>query len=1012
MARHARCIVATAFVAALAASTAHARPKPDAAASDAQRWAAVAQHEALRDASPFHGLQWRSIGPTGQGGRVVDVENMPGQPYGFYVAYATGGVWKTTNNGVSFEPLSDRLPTTVVGDIAVDPNNPERLWVGSGEPNSARSNYGGLGVFRSDDGGKTFRHMGLEDTDRIGHVWVDPTDGEHVCVAALGKLYTAGGRRGVFCSWDGGTTWEHTLIGENQWTGAIDISAAPGQGEVLFAATWERSRSPWNLVESGAGSGVWKSTDGGRNWNRLAGFPSGPEIGRIGLSVAPSQTDTIYASIDHQGTLPESLHDLGERPLSPQRLRRMSKQEFLRQDPEEIETFIRSSDLDTSLDAKKLIAMVKSDQITIAQLVARLTDGNASLFDTDIRALEVWRSDDAGASWKRTHDQPIREVTFTYGYYFGTIKVAPDNPERVFVVGVPMIRSDDGGKTWIGNHANQVHVDYHAHWIDPGYPQRMIAGNDGGADISYDGGKTWLKLDAQPVGQFYTIMVDDAEPYNVYGGLQDNGTMVGSSTTRWELDQDWRSIGGGDGMYIAVDPRDNKTVYTGYQFGWYRRSDGQEVRPRPAISDAPLRYNWSTPVRLSTHNPDIVYFGANRLFRSMDKGETWTAISPDLSTAKERGDVPFATITTFSESPLAFGTIWAGTDDGNLWLTDDGGVQWRRVDAQLPAQRWVSRVEASSVDPKRAYASLNGYRNDDITAYVYVTDDAGKSWRNIARGLPASAVNVVREDPQNPDVLYVGSDRGVYVSLDRGSSWDSLQQNLPNVPVHDMIVHPRERELVVGTHGRSAWIVDVLPVQELTRAVRAKPIHLFPVAPLKADRDWRGKPVWWLDATPYLPELRGAFWAKDSGRASLRVLDANRNPVREMQIDAKAGVNRIVWDVQVDRTLALAAEKLANQKRLADAKGPPADDEGALAATPYAQAVRLGHSLFAMPGKYTLEVSMGAAKSDTALEIKAPEERKPRIKPAPKVRGKDGWAGAVPESVPLPRSRSRQRPRG
>jgi len=1011
MAPRARSIIATAVVAILAAGAAQARPKPQGSASDAQRWEATRAHEALRAASPFHGLEWRSIGPTGQGGRVVDVENIPGQPYGFYVAYATGGVWKTTNNGVTFEPLTDDLPTTVVGDIAVDPNHPQRLWVGTGEPNSARSNYGGLGLFRSDDGGRTFRHAGLADTDRIGNVWVNPANGEHVCVAALGRQYTTGGQRGVFCTWDGGAKWEHTLKGENEWTGAIDLASAPGEPDVLYAATWERSRSPWNFVEGGVGSGVWKSADGGRTWARLENFPRGKEIGRIGLSVAPSQPRTIYASIDHQGPLPESMQDLGERPLSPKRLRRMTKEEFLRQDPEEIETFIRSSDLDNSLDAKRLIEMVSKDEITLPQLVDRLTDGNASLFDTDIRGLEVWRSDDAGATWRRTHDAPIAEVTFTYGYYFGTIRVAPDDPERVFVVGVPLIRSDDGGRTWVGNQDADVHVDYHAHWIDPADPQRMIVGNDGGVDVSYDGGRTWLKLDAQPVGQFYTIMVDHAEPYNVYGGLQDNGTMVGSSKTDWARGQDWRTIGGGDGMYVAVDPRDAKTVYTGYQFGWYRRSDGQEVRPRPAITDAPLRYNWATPVRLSEHNPDIVYFGANRLFRSMDKGETWTPISPDLTTSKQRGDVPFATITTFSESPLAFGTIWAGTDDGHVWFTDDGGVEWRRVDARLPADRWVTRAEASRVDVKRAYVSLNGYRQDDIAPYLYATDDAGKTWRDIGRGLPPSPINVVREDPQNGEVLYVGTDRGVYVSLDRGGSWLSLQQNLPSVPVHDMIVHPRDRELVVGTHGRSAWIVDVLPVQDLTAEVRGKDVHVFPLAPLQADRGWRSKPVWWYDDSASRPEVGGAFWAKADGRATVRVIDANGQPVRELALDAKAGVNRLTWDAKVDRDLALAAEKFDNEKRAKDAK-EPASTEGELARTPYAESVRLGHALYVLPGQYKVEIAIGTSKAEAALEVKAPEARKPRAKAPPKVRGKNGWTGAPVGVEPAPRARANRKPKG
>jgi photosystem II stability/assembly factor-like uncharacterized protein len=984
-----------------------ARPAAQGAATDRERWQAHERHTALARESIFHGLQWRSIGPTVQGGRVVDVENIPGQPYGFYVAYASGGVWKTTNNGVSFEPLTDQLATMVMGDLAVDPNRPERIWLGTGEPNSARSNYGGLGVFRSDDGGKTFAHLGLEDTDRIGRIWVNPKDGTHVCVAALGKLYTTGGRRGVFCSFDDGATWQHVLKGENAWTGAIDLTAEPGNERVLYAATWERSRQPWNLTESGVGSGLWKSSDGGRSWARLAGFPRGPEIGRIGIDVSASAPNTIYASIDNQEPLPEAEWDLGDRPLSVKRLRRMSKEEFLRQDPDEIESFIRSNDLDTALDAKQLIEMVKSDKITIAKLIARLTDANAGLFDTDIRGLEVWRSDDAGGTWRRTHDEPLREVVYTYGYYFGTIRVAPDNPERVFVVGVPLIRSDDGGKTWVTNQDNDVHVDYHAHWIDPTYPQRMILGNDGGMDVSYDGGKTWLKLDGQPVGQFYTVMVDMAEPYNVYGGLQDNGTLVGSSKMRWELEDNWRAIGGGDGMYVAVDTRDNKTIYTGYQFGWYQRSDGQEVRPRPKLDEAPLRYNWATPVRLSSHNQDIVYFGANKLFRSMDKGESWSVISGDLTTSTKRGDVPFATITTFSESPLEFGRIWVGTDDGNVWLTRDGGASWNKIDARLPAERWVSRVEASKHSRERAYLSLNGYRQDDITAYVYVSDDEGRSWRSIASGLPSEAVNVIREDPENENVLYVGTDRGVYVSLDRGASWNSLQQNLPKVPVHDLIVHPRERELVAGTHGRSVWIVDVLPVQELTAAVRDKALHVFPLAPVKADRGWRGEPPRWFDISAYQPKLTIPFWSAHAGTAKVAILDEAKNPLRRFELAVKPGINRTEWDVLVERELALAAEKAANEK----AKLDPATD-GALAKTPYAESVRLNHRLYAMPGKYTVEVSLDEARAETALEIQVPEPRKPRVKSPPKVRGKHGWPGAPMIAEPAPRSRANRKPKG
>jgi photosystem II stability/assembly factor-like uncharacterized protein len=989
------------LAAAIAAATgAQARPAPNAAATDAERWAAWRSHQALEQASPFHGLEWRSIGPTVQGGRVLDIEGIPGQPYGFYVSYASGGVWKTTNNGVRFEPLSDQQPTMITGDLAVDPNKPERLWVGTGEPSSARSNYGGLGIFLSEDGGKTFVHKGLADTDRIGKVWVNPTRSEHVCVAALGKQYSTGGQRGVFCSWDDGANWQQVLAGENAWTGAVDLVAQPGNPDVLYAALWERSRTPWNFVEGGVGSGIWKSTDGGRTWARLPGFPRNENVGRIGLAVSAANPDVVYASMDNQELLPQSEWDLGDRPLGVKRLRGMSKDEFLAQDPEEIENFIRGNDLDTALDAKKLIAMVKNDEVTIEQLVARLTDANAGLFNTDIRGVEVWRSDDAGATWSRRNEQPIREVVYTYGYYFGQLGVAPDDPDRVFVLGVPMVRSDDGGKTWVSNQDPDVHVDYHAVWFDSAQPGRMLVGNDGGVDVSYDGGKTWLKMDAQAVGQFYTIAVDMAEPYNVYGGLQDNGTWVGSSTRRWDQNE-WRELNGGDGMYVAIDTRDNKTIYTGWQFGWYRRSDGQEIRPRPPLKDAPLRYNWATPVRLSEHNQDIVYFGANKLFRSMDQGVTWTAISADLTRDTRRGDVPFGTITTFSESPKQFGLIWVGTDDGKVWVTDDGGVEWREVDARLPRERWVSRVEASRHARERAYVSLNGYRQDDITPYLYRTDDLGRTWTSIAKGLPAEPINVVREDPENADVLYVGTDKGVYVTLDRGTTWTALQSGLPNVPVHDLVVHPRERELVAGTHGRSAWIVDVLPVQELA-AVREQGVHVFAISPLQAGRGWRSSPALWWPEADMLPKLKAPVWAARDGEATIEIVDADDRVVRRITQPLRQGVNTVEWDVLVDQELALAAEQAKN----AALTDPPA--EGARARTPYAEAVRLGQRLYATPGKYTLRVALGEAKSDGKFEIKAPESRKPRLPGAPRVRGKDDYPGPAAATLPEPRPASRK----
>ncbi|MDE1898367.1 MAG: hypothetical protein KGH73_04875 [Xanthomonadaceae bacterium] len=981
-----------------------ARPLGAPAATAAQREAAWQAHRTLAADSPFRAMHWRSIGPTSQGGRVVAIAGVPGQPDTFYVAYATGGVWKTTDNGQHFVPLTDHLPTTATGAIAVDPEHPDTLWVGTGEANSSRSSFGGVGLFRSDDGGKTFRAMGLASSDRIARIVVDPKDSNTVYVAALGKLYSTGGERGVYRSRDGGRTWQRVLAGSTPWTGAIDLAMDPRNPNVLYAALWDRERSAWNFRGDGPGSGIWKSTDGGDHWVRLTdGFPVGADVGRIGLAIAPSQPDVVYASVDNWATLPPDERDLGGSPLSPQRLQTMTKAEFLRQSPQAIEAFIRNNDLDTALTAKALIADVKSGKVTLVQLRDKLRDANADLFATDIRGLEVYRSDDAGAHWTRANEKPLRDVDYTYGYYFGQIRVAPDNANRVYAEGLPLITSGDGGKTWHGLNAPNVHVDYHELVIDPADPQRMIVGNDGGLAITYDGGTHWTNLNHQAVGQFYSVAYDFAKPFNVYGGLQDNGAMMGSSATDLAVGDDWKSIGGGDGMYVQVDPHDNKRVYTGYQFGWYQRSGPHgvhEVRPRPPLAAPPLRYNWTTPIELSPHNADVVYFGSNRLYRSLDRGDTWQAISPDLTTSAKRGNVPYATITTLAESPAKFGVVWVGTDDGNVWVTPDGGATWNHVDAGLP-QRWVSRVEPSHVDPERAYVALNGYRDDDITPYLYRTDDLGRHWTDIARGLPAEAIHVVREDPVNPDVIYVGTDRGVYVSLDRGDHWQSLQANLPDVPVHDLAIQPRDRDLIAGTHGRSVWILDALPIEELTPALMHEALHLYPVSDLQAQRDWWSRPALWFDETPELPQLSGSYWSDAAGPVTLRVLDSDGQPVQSWTATAIRGINRWQWNLLLDPKRALAAENA----RLAREHLDPATVNWS--ERPVAQAIDLGQRLYITPGKYTLQITRGAATSRSTFEIKPPTPYKPRLKPPFEPRRTDRWLPRRDTSGPSPAAAER-----
>lgn len=976
-----------------------ARPRPAAPTSEADRLAAWEQHQQMERDSLFRGLPWRCVGPIVQGGRLVDIEVHPERPYTFYVAYASGGLWRTTNNGLSFEPLFDHQPTTIMGDIAIDPSDPATIWAGTGENNSSRSSYGGLGVFRSRDGGSTWEWKGLGDTDRIGRILVDPREGQRVLVAAAGRLYSESGDRGLYLTEDGGDTWTRVLEGEGM-TGFIDLVREPGNADVIYAAAWERSRRPWNFVEGGAGSGIFKSVDGGRTWARLeGGFPQGSDAGRIGLAISPAAPRTVYAFLDNQQMLPEAEWDAGAGAVNAKRLRAMTREEFLLQDPEEIEDFVRTADLHPSISGEKLTEMVEAGEVTLEQLLAALNDANANLFSTDIEGPQVWRSEDAGATWSITHTEPIRDMVYTYGYYFGQIRVAPDDPQRLYIMGVPILRSDDGGASWYGLDDRVVHVDYQSMHIDEENPEHVKVGNDGGLAMSWDGGLTWLEFNKTPVGQFYTVAVDLAEPYNIYGGLQDNGTWKGSSQSESDDASAWRFLNGGDGFYVQVDERDNETTYTGYQFGYYTRIDPDgsrhRVRPRNALDEPALRYNWMTPIQLSSHNQDIVYFGANKLFRSMDRGESWTAISDDLTRSELRGDVPFGTISTLDESTFTFGLVWVGTDDGMVWMTRDGGVTWTDVAKQLPRDRWVTRVESSSHVRERAYVSLNGYRDDDLTPYLYRTDDLGERWTSIAKGLPAEPINVVREDPENEDVLYVGTDRGVYVSLDRGASWSTLPAALPNVPVHDLVVHPRDKELVAGTHGRSVWVIDVEPVQLLTGEFAAKGLHVYAIDDVQASRGWRSRNSRWFHRPDQDdPEHAVRVWAKEAGPAQLEIRDDDERLLRTVEVELLAGVNQLEWDLRLDEELALAAEaaRVADEARKAAADGETgaeADTDAesetekdapavTLADTPWAEAVRLGYPLHVTAGEYQVRIVRGDLSAEHTVTVKAPPARPAR----------------------------------
>ncbi|HLN58042.1 MAG TPA: glycosyl hydrolase, partial [Thermoanaerobaculia bacterium] len=605
----------------------------------AARQAGYRKRLEMEKASLLSGIRFRNVGPEVQGGRVVEIAAPANHPDSLIVAFASGGLWRTDDRGGAWTPLFDDEPTLTIGSFALGDPDGRTIYVGTGESNSSRTSYAGAGMFKTADGGKSWQAIGLADTHHIGKVLVDPRDPETVYVAAVGHLYTENPERGVFVTRDGGRTWAKTLFVDER-TGAIDLAQDPKNPGVLYAATWERGRTAANFLESGPGSGIWKSADAGKTWKRLsAGLPAGATVGRIGLAIAASRPQTVYAVLDNQARRPESETFDEETPpgeLTPRRLKKMTAEGFARLDDAVVARFLRRNDFPKTLKAARLKKDVKAGRITIADLVAYMQDANRELFENEVVATEVYRSDDGGAAWKRTHAGRIDKVFHSYGYYFGRIAVDPADPERVYIQGVPMLTSTDGGKTWKGIGGRGVHGDYHAIFIDPKAPQRLAIGNDGGINVSYDYGETWTKLNNLPVGQFTIIAVDSADPYNIVGGLQDNGVMRGPSTYRYgKTDpQAWKSIYGGDGSCVAIDPKDPNVVYVALQFGIAARenlktNESARIRPRPELSakkkERPLRYNWITPFLLSPHSRDILYYGTNRLYRSFDRGETWTA---------------------------------------------------------------------------------------------------------------------------------------------------------------------------------------------------------------------------------------------------------------------------------------------------------------------------------------------------------------------------------------------------
>lgn len=871
----------------------------------------------------------KNVGPSVMSGRVVDLDVNPENPAEFYVGYASGGLWYTKNNGTSFAPVLDSSETQNVGDVAVDWNS-GTIWVGTGENNASRSSYAGIGILKSEDKGQTWQHMGLADSHHIGRILLHPNNPDEVVVGVTGHLYSTNSERGVFKTSDGGKSWQKTLFIDDR-TGIIDLAHAPGNFNTLYAAAWQKDRKAWDFTGSGNASGVYKSTDGGTTWNKIStsesGFPTGDGVGRIGLAVFDE--NTLYAVLDNQFRRKKTKESTKKSDkLNKDDFKTMSIEGFLKLNDQKLNDFLKTNNFQEKYRAENVKQLIRSGSVKPIDLAKYLEDANALLFDTPVIGAEVYRSDDGGKTWAKQNENYIDDLFYSYGYYFAQIRVDPNDKNKIYLGGVPILKSEDGGKTFTSISGKNVHADHHALWINPKRSGHLINGNDGGVNISYDDGEHWIKNNSPSVGQFYAINVDNEEPYNIYGGLQDNGVWKGphnaEENSLWHQTghYPWKSILGADGMQVQIDNRNSNTVYAGYQFGNYYRLDLEKnqrigIMPKHELGAPPYRFNWQTPILLSSHNQDIVYIGSNVLHRSMNQGDNWESISKDLSQGGRKGNVAYGTLTTISESPFAFGLLYTGSDDGLVHVSKNGGGSWEIISTSFPKDLWISRVAASKHKKERVYVSLNGYRWDDFTPYVFVSDDYGKTWKDISKGIPASPVNVILEDPENENLLFTGTDNGLYVSFDRGGSWELLQNGMPNVAVHDLVIQPNAKHLLVGTHGRSIYKADITHMQKLKPGVLEKDLHIFETEPISYDSNWGNYSGAW--SKPTTPGLDVVFYSSNPATFSATIKTLDDIAVSSTDIQADKGLNILSYDVAFSKSGKMAYLK-KNKKELKEAQ--------------------------------------------------------------------------------------------
>jgi photosystem II stability/assembly factor-like uncharacterized protein len=863
------------------------------------------------DPALFGALKWRSIGPY-RGGRALAVAGIPGDAYTFYFGAVAGGVWKTTDAGATWTPLTDGTPISSVGALAIAPSDHNVIYVGSGEAAPRGDMTYGDGLYKSVDGGKTWSHIGLTDSRQIGALIVDPHDAGTVLVAAFGHAFGPNKERGVYRTTDGGKSWTRVLYHDEQ-TGAIDVAFDPNDARIVYAALWEARRQPWNFSSGGPGSGLYRSTDGGVTWTRLSGngLPEGI-LGRIHVSVSPADSKRVYAMIEAQ-------------------------------------------------------------------------EGG------------LYRSDDGGVHWARVSDDGRLTQR---AWYFSTVLADPTHVDTVYAENTGLFRSSDGGKTFELLPAR--HGDHHGLWIDPTDPDRIIESSDGGASISFDHGKTWTTQANQPTAQFYHVAVDRRFPYYLYGAQQDNSSIAIASMDDEGaiVSRDWYEVAGGECGFVIPDPRDADIVY-GSSENFIGRLDRHNMQQQiipvwpvdasgHAAKDLEHRFNWTSPLTMSPFDPDTLYYGMERLYRTSDRGASWKAISPDLTRndkSKQQAsggpitkDITsveyYDTIFAIAESPLRKGTIWVGTDDGLVQLTHDDGGSWTPVTPQgMPAWSTISMIEPSRYDADTAYVAVDRHKLDDVRPYVFVTRDAGRSWARLDADLPEGAfVHAVREDSAKRDLLYAATETGVFVSFDAGQHWQSLQLNLPRSPVHDLVVSGND--LAIATHGRSFWILDdVTPLRQVAAAAAASGAYLdapevgyrlsYPDAVDKRPPSGENPPAGVL-IDYYLP-------AEPAGPVTLEIADASGSIVRHLSsakakgteqppewpdliqpndtLPAVKGMNRFVWDLRYDDPVQIPGAFYAG----VPPRGP-----------------------IVLPGSYTLRLGYGGETHTAPLTISAdPRDRGP-----------------------------------